>query len=269
MVDELFVDRGVDEHIPFWLDTLCVPVGDALKEYRKKCIIRMRTIYQEAEAVLVLDLGMQQVSSSASILDRTIALFQSAWWRRLWTYQEGILANRLCIRLSDGVQHMHAMEGELQEYYTELEQHGYTNSEIFSLSVGVHFSLGKWYPDYEHKRDMYYLPMSIALSNRRTTRGSDETLCLSTTLSIHPAPFLRIEGRMPFLIRYIGSFGRRVVFNSFPRFRRVVQAEIEDQVINRRMELFLHYIRKFARGIIFNSLLRLKGTVIDGRLARC
>lgn len=269
MVDELFVDRGVDEHIPFWLDTLCVPVGDALKEYRKKCIIRMRTIYQEAEAVLVLDLGMQQVSSSASILDRTIALFQSAWWRRLWTYQEGILANRLCIRLSDGVQHMHAMEGELQEYYTELEQHGYTNSEIFSLSVGVHFSLGKWYPDYEHKRDMYYLPISIALSNRRTTRGSDETLCLSTTLGIHPAPFLRIEGRKPFLIRYIGSFGRRVVFNSFPRFRRVVQAEIEDQVINRRMELFLHYIRKFARGIIFNSLLRLKGTVIDGRLARC
>ncbi|KAI5994631.1 hypothetical protein EDC04DRAFT_3096758 [Pisolithus marmoratus] len=221
MVDELFVDRGVDEHIPFWLDTLCVPVGDALKEYRKKCIIRMRTIYQEAEAVLVLDL--------ASILDRTIALFQSAWWRRLWTYQEGILANRLCIRLSDGVQHMHAMEGELQEYYTELEQHGYTNSEIFSLSVGVHFSLGKWYPDYEHKRDMYYLPISIALSNRRTTRGSDETLCLSTTLGIHPAPFLRIEGRKPFLIRYIGSFGRRVVFNSFPRFRRVVQAEIEDQ----------------------------------------
>ncbi|KAI5990031.1 hypothetical protein F5J12DRAFT_748042, partial [Pisolithus orientalis] len=231
MVDELLPDRGVDQHVPFWMDTLCVPVGDSLKEYRKKCIIRMRTIYQEAEAVLVLDVGMQEVSSSASILNRTLAVFQSAWWRRLWTYQEGILANRLYLRLSDGVQDMNAMGGELTNHFTELGQRGYTCTEIFSLDTSVYFGKGKWFSDYEHKRDMYYMPISGALSNRRTMKGSDETLCLSTVLGIHPAPFLRIEGRMPFLLH---------------------------QLIDRRMELFLHYIRKFARGIIFNSLPRLK-----------
>ncbi|KAI5990026.1 hypothetical protein F5J12DRAFT_863356 [Pisolithus orientalis] len=258
MVDELFPDRGVDQHVPFWMDTLCVPVGDNLKEYRKKCIIRMRTIYQEAAAVLVLDVGMQEVSSSASIPNRAVALFQSEWWRRLWTYQEGILANRLYLRLSDGVQDVYAMGGELQEYYTELEQRGYTSTTMHSLDVSIYFGLGRWYTANEHKRDIYFLPMSDAISNRRTTRGSDETLCLPTVLGIHPAPFLRIEGQMPFLLRCIGSFGRRIVFNNFPRFKRVVQAGIEAQVIDRRMELFLHYIRKFARGIIFNSLPRLK-----------
>lgn len=225
MVDDLFADRGMDEHIPFWMDTLCVPVDKNLKEFREKCIIRMRTIYEEATAVLVLDIGMQEVSSSSPVFDRAFAVFQSAWWRRLWTYQEGILAKHLYIRLSDGVQDLHEINGEMREHNAELEQQGYTSTELISMDVSAHLTMGKWEPGY--KRDMYYLPMSVAVSTRSTTRGTDETLCLSTVLGIHPAPFLSIKG-------------------------------LADQVIDRRMELFLHYIKKFDRGIIFNSLPRLK-----------
>ncbi|KAG2064759.1 hypothetical protein BDR04DRAFT_1109610 [Suillus decipiens] len=225
MVDDLFADRAVNEHIPFWMDTLCVPVGKNLKEFREKCIIRMRTIYEEATAVLVLDVGMQEVSSSSPIVDRAIAVFQSAWWRRLWTYQEGVLAKQLYIRLSDGVQDLHKIAEEAHEHNVELEQQGYTSTELMSMDVSAHFTLGKWRPG--EKRDMYYLPISDAVSNRSTTRGTDETLCLSTVLGIHPGPFLSIKG-------------------------------LPDQVIDRRMELFLHHIQKFHRGIIFNSLPRLK-----------
>ncbi|KAG2068779.1 hypothetical protein BDR04DRAFT_1102676 [Suillus decipiens] len=225
MVDDLFADRGVDEHVPFWMDTLCVPVGENLKEFREKCIIRMRTIYEQATAVLVLDVGMQEVSSSSPIFDRAIAVFQSAWWRRLWTYQDGVLAKQLYIRLSDGVQDLHKIAGEVREHNAELEQQSYTSTELMSMDVSIHFTLGKWRSGEE--RYVYYLPISGAVSTRSTTRGTDETLCLSTVLGIDPAPFLSIKG-------------------------------LPDQVIDRRMELFLHYIQEFHRGIIFNSLPRLK-----------
>ncbi|KAI6043831.1 hypothetical protein EDC04DRAFT_2599908 [Pisolithus marmoratus] len=46
---------------------------------------------------------------------------------------------------------MDAMERELQEYHTQLEQHGYTN-EIFSLCWDVS-QIGKWYPNYKLSGD--------------------------------------------------------------------------------------------------------------------
>ncbi|KIJ24594.1 hypothetical protein M422DRAFT_56349 [Sphaerobolus stellatus SS14] len=224
MVDELFTDRCPDEHIPFWMDTLCVPVHDA--ECRKKCIIRMRTIYQEAAAVLVLDAGVQQISLSAPLPDRCLALYQSGWWRRLWTYQEGILAKDLYIHFSDGVNNISELGMDL-----ELEEHrsrGYYGNLGF-IDLSIHFELFKLtageLPD--EARWVHYLNTADAVSSRRTTKASDETLCLSTVMGINPAPFLRLKGDA-------------------------------DKLVEVRMELFLHYVPSFRRGIIFNSLPRLK-----------
>ncbi|KIJ33275.1 hypothetical protein M422DRAFT_52489 [Sphaerobolus stellatus SS14] len=89
------------EHVPFWMDTLCVPVDPKLSAVRKSTIVKMREIYQEASAVLALETQLQAIPSSAPLVQRRVALYLTKWCRRLWTYQEGGLARSLYVQYRD------------------------------------------------------------------------------------------------------------------------------------------------------------------------
>lgn len=54
------------------------------KDARKKAIGMMARIYQEAEAVLVLDSSLQLMRSTEPIGARLLAVLTSGWMRRLW-----------------------------------------------------------------------------------------------------------------------------------------------------------------------------------------
>jgi hypothetical protein len=84
------------------MDTLCVPVGDDHKELRKQTISQMRRIYENADRVLVLDNWVEELSVSSSIYEKELRICLPNWQHRLWTLQEGVLAQQLCIQFRDG-----------------------------------------------------------------------------------------------------------------------------------------------------------------------
>jgi hypothetical protein len=72
MADALYIqETGIKKSVPFWIDTLCVPVSIELDEYRKIAIQRMRKTYESAIKVLVLDPEIQAGSRSAGALEST------------------------------------------------------------------------------------------------------------------------------------------------------------------------------------------------------
>ena len=89
-VSELYSD--VKAPILFWMDTICVP---AAGEGRRVAVGRMRKTYENAEKVLVLDAELESASMQTFPEDILMRITCSGWMRRLWTLQEGVLAQQL------------------------------------------------------------------------------------------------------------------------------------------------------------------------------
>jgi hypothetical protein len=79
--------------IPFWIDTLCVPIES---QYRKQAIANMASIYSDADKVLVFDETLLQTTiHDVELQEPLLQILCSSWSRRLWTFQEGVLSKSL------------------------------------------------------------------------------------------------------------------------------------------------------------------------------
>lgn len=87
--------------VRFWMDTLCIPVEPQYKEFRSLAIKKMKDVYEHAYRVAVLDAALE-ACSSRHYTEACMRISLSAWMRRLWTLQEGVLANRMCVKFADG-----------------------------------------------------------------------------------------------------------------------------------------------------------------------
>ncbi|KAF3912362.1 hypothetical protein AA313_de0207459 [Arthrobotrys entomopaga] len=88
-----------DDNVPFWIDTLCVPLTH---QYRKLAIKRMGETYSKSIGILVLDSGLRCISSSStSTQEIMIRIICSGWMQRLWTFQEVCLAKTSWFQFSD------------------------------------------------------------------------------------------------------------------------------------------------------------------------
>ncbi len=92
--------RQLTQDGAFWIDALCIP---AVKDMRKRAIGLMAKTYNEAEVVLVIDSSIRATSVSAPREEKLLHLLSSGWMQRLWTLQEGILAQKLVFEFSDGL----------------------------------------------------------------------------------------------------------------------------------------------------------------------
>jgi len=182
----------------FWIDSICVPKAELA---RKRAIGMMARTYRDAEAVLVLDSGLQLMKSTESVGAKLLAVLTSGWMRRLWTLQEGVLAKQLYIQFAD----THKALGDLippinnmllQPYQTDLA------AELFRLM----------------KRSGYgtYTIGDVARSLRwrDTTRATDETLAVASLLGIQILPFLDLPGekRMILLFKELHTFPKNIIF---------------------------------------------------------
>lgn len=80
--------------MPFWLDTLCVPVQPS--ELQTLAHDRIREPYEGAKHVLVLESYLQSLGSKLLSLHEIFARITSCgWMRRLRTLEEGMLAKRV------------------------------------------------------------------------------------------------------------------------------------------------------------------------------
>jgi hypothetical protein len=100
----------------FWLDTLCIPVGQQYKAQRKRAITMMGQIYNKAQRALVLDAELQQLSTTSPSNEIFLRLALSGWMRRLWTLQEAVMARHLHIKLRDGCFNVQA---DIEEFSTQ------------------------------------------------------------------------------------------------------------------------------------------------------
>ena len=87
--------------VPFWMDTLCVPVHDRYRDIRQVAIGSMADIYRLADKVLVVDNSLQYCSSDISVVEMMIHIKYSSWMTRVWTLQEGRLSSSLMFQFLD------------------------------------------------------------------------------------------------------------------------------------------------------------------------
>ncbi|KAL4925991.1 uncharacterized protein BDV17DRAFT_163657 [Aspergillus undulatus] len=119
---ELWKKKFHGPSLLFWMDTMCIPVAEEHKELRGKAIKSMKAVYERAFRVLVLDADIQSFPS-ADYTQAFMRIRLAAWMRRLWTLNEGVLANHLCIKFADGFLDVQARAETQQKdtYGSELE----------------------------------------------------------------------------------------------------------------------------------------------------
>lgn len=85
----------------FWIDTLAIPVHDDSKEERRMAIRKIHEIYTNAKFTIVIDNGLNQMSSGSTYQETAMRILASGWMRRLWTLQEAYLSRRLLFAFAD------------------------------------------------------------------------------------------------------------------------------------------------------------------------
>ncbi|KAI0770620.1 hypothetical protein C8Q74DRAFT_1202368, partial [Fomes fomentarius] len=211
----------VSELIPggaFWIDSLCVPGSD--RELRKSAIRLMAQTYRGANAVVVLDAQLRQLSArSTPMKEITVRIALSAWMQRIWTVQEGMLARELYFELSDEL--------------FDLKRVGDAITESNAL---VPSSLGLF-----HREPLleYHIPptilllsspdrvrryslreMVILLKKRTTSKPEDETIAIAGLLGVDVGRLLKAEeaaARMRMLFLELETVPAHVVFKDGPK----------------------------------------------------
>lgn len=92
--------------IPFWMDTLCIPVAkdkpQEFKTAKERAIEHMEGIYKFATSVLVLDRTLTDTSSHGMSAEEIgLRIMCSGWARRLWTLQEGLFQAQVHYQFKD------------------------------------------------------------------------------------------------------------------------------------------------------------------------
>lgn len=124
---------GRQPKVCFWLDTLCIPVGDAAHQARQRSIADMAKIYSGAYRVLVLDVELQNITLNKTPVEQALAyILCCSWMFRCWTLYEAILAQSCYIQFADRAVALRKDSGVLQitELFKNLETSGTICSKI-------------------------------------------------------------------------------------------------------------------------------------------
>ena len=210
--------------IGLWIDTLCVPVHDDHVIHRIKAIRSMKSIYENAHRVVVLDAWVEQMSRSTPIYEIAARLYLSNWQHRLWTLQEGVLAQNLFFRVSGGFHTLKEL-GNRQLKYTKTSPGFYESMVGSTLPKIPMFNMTFDVEPDTSLPDRFQILLN-GIANRTTTRSSDETICFATILGLDPVELLMIqesipestcEKRMIQFLRMIGRLENGLIFNNLPR----------------------------------------------------
>lgn len=210
--------------VGFWIDTLCVPVGN--EKLRGQAIKQMRSIYQGAHRVLVLDSWVQELDRKTSIVEKAVRLYLSNWQHRLWTLQEGVLARNLHFQFKDGPQ-------TLKQLFKDQNKYQKSPIGFYSSLVGLTlpliptfgFTLEYFAEDQtETPPHETFQAMLPGIKERTTTRKSDETICFSTLIGLGPSDFDKLlaakgDKRMEVFLEAVGNFLQDIIFNDLPRLK--------------------------------------------------
>ncbi|TID20896.1 hypothetical protein E6O75_ATG05661 [Venturia nashicola] len=205
--------------VAFWFDTLCIPVQPRYQHLRDFSIQKMQEIYLAAGGVLVLDPDLWRLSSRAPKVEVMSRVMTSGWRSRLWTFQEGMLANELLIPGENSCFTLNSED-------LLLGPRNRTQSIMERLLVGTlwwKYCYLIW--NIATKSDIVREPFSAtrvllkAVAHRRTTRPGDEAICIATFLGLDPTTLLGAaqEKRMPILMNLLKAIPAHILFTWGPR----------------------------------------------------
>lgn len=102
MIGQIGIKAHQQQKALFWIDTLCIPVGNAAWSARKISIAQMTKIYSGAYRVLALDEELRSISLGNISLERALAhILSSSWMFRCWTLQEASIAQSCYVQFAD------------------------------------------------------------------------------------------------------------------------------------------------------------------------
>jgi hypothetical protein len=176
--------------VSFWLDTISCPVENEKASERAKkaydlAIAFMRRTYSDADKVLVLDQYILSLESkSMSDMEQLLRILCCGWTRRLWTYQEGVLAKRLYFQFADGAVDFdllcHKWASQSQRLY-------------YPGLLGSCKELRVWTFRKPEPSDYTLNVLARALRYRNTSFPPDEALCLGTLIGMGETEIQRIS----------------------------------------------------------------------------
>ncbi|KAH9893992.1 hypothetical protein C8Q73DRAFT_498424 [Cubamyces lactineus] len=206
------VRRLVPEHGgAFWMDSLCVP---SAREQRKRAIKLMADTYRNASKVLVIDDSVRTMCYSERAgtpwTEILLRVTTSAWVRRVWTLQEGLLARELFFEFTDGPASVSMDHSRL------------SSAALVSLAPVLIVRAGA-----SQNKFAFELPtMMLLLQNRTTTKAEDEIIAISSLLrspvdvddllAERDGPHL-VERRLKLLLLHTREIPLTVPFGSCPR----------------------------------------------------
>lgn len=89
-------ERENVQPLPFWMDTLLIPVNDEHKSVRKKAILQIYAVFSKAKYTLVIDNGLNNMTwNDRDYTTTAMRILASGWMRRLWTLQEAYLSRKI------------------------------------------------------------------------------------------------------------------------------------------------------------------------------
>ncbi|KGO75195.1 Heterokaryon incompatibility [Penicillium italicum] len=192
---------------PFWLDTICCPVKES--EDQNTAIGFMRDTYEKASAVLVLDSSLlTQNAKCLSDVEILIRIFCSPWTSRLWTLQEGALAERLFFQFADGPY-------DLQEGLKRLQEHrDVIIRKIIRPSILQQYLEMRVFRATQMSTEQKLVALTRALRFRTTSVATDEPICLTTLLGFDTASMMAVSPnkRMYRFWDCLGKIPRNVLF---------------------------------------------------------
>ena len=160
----------------------------------------MHQTYQEAERVLALDQRLMETSMHAPSLELLTRLRLCGWMRRLWTFQEGIVAQEVCLQFRDGFRTSTELRDTVSKEFRADPWHRYILHYYETRPL-----LGSLDGERNHRpRNLSALGPMVKW--RATSYRADEAVVLANVLGVDPRPILALgeddfEGRMIALLQ--------------------------------------------------------------------
>lgn len=183
--------KGPDQETPLiWIDTLCCPVGST--EAKKMALEKIRHVYQFARHVLVLDASLEAYKAQEmELIEQMARIFTSGWLRRLWTLQEGALAESLYFQFADCAISLDRKKLQLFQASPDLRHRIFMFDflpEYWRLQSFYHYDRLSNTRTANTPPDLSVI--NAALQYRSVSVPSDEPLCIACLLSMSTKPML-------------------------------------------------------------------------------
>jgi hypothetical protein len=217
-----------DCQVPIWIDTLCVP----LSQHRKLALQAIEKTYRHADIVLVIDLELTNTRWNAPLQELSIRAGICGWSRRLWTFQEAVLArDRLYFQFQGGAVNLwHETMESLDRSHREMSAHRRSDTAVMV------FLRRRTKPFFENESGLFtFMWMAGSLLFRRTSKQRDEPFCLAAALELDTSRILRfdtVEERMREFWRMMPSIPSTIFFLGgdklqFPGYRWAPQTLLQ------------------------------------------